>query len=113
MGIQHRESGYLRVHYLRAYKAPLRRTLGTLYSCRECSTNSLFYIPNKPNFPHFSPENEDYAKKQSQFKANSNPIKANYGQNKANQSQTNPIVTNLAAFLSYFRLHKVFLRTKL
>jgi hypothetical protein len=28
-------------------------------------------MQNKPNFPHFSPENEDFAEKQSQFKANS------------------------------------------
>ena len=37
-----------------------------------------FFLQNKPNFPHFYPENEDYAKKQSQFKANTNPIKPNF-----------------------------------
>ncbi len=31
-------------------------------------------MQNKPNFPHLSPENEDYAKKQTQFKANFRPI---------------------------------------
>jgi len=36
------------------------------------------FLQNKPNFPHFYPKNEDYAKKQTQFKANSNPIKANF-----------------------------------
>jgi hypothetical protein len=27
-------------------------------------------MQNKPNFPYFSPENEDYAEKQTQFKPN-------------------------------------------
>jgi hypothetical protein len=36
------------------------------------------FMQNKPNFPHFSPEKEDFAKKQTQFKPNSNPIKANF-----------------------------------
>ena len=31
-------------------------------------------IKNKPNFRRFSPENEDFTQKQTQFKANSNPI---------------------------------------
>jgi hypothetical protein len=31
-------------------------------------------MQNKPNFPYFSPENEDYAEKQTQFKPNTNPI---------------------------------------
>ncbi len=48
-------------------------------------------LTNKPNFPHFSPKNEDLMKN----KPNSNPIKANLSQNKPNlsqfQSQTNPI----------------------
>ena len=38
MGIQHRESSYLR-----AYNAPL-------YICRECSTDQPFLVRNKPNF---------------------------------------------------------------
>jgi hypothetical protein len=38
-----------------------------------------FFMQNKPNFPHFSPENRDFAKKQTQNKPNSNPIKANFG----------------------------------
>jgi hypothetical protein len=37
------------------------------------------FLQNKPNFPHFSPENEDCAKKQTQFKPNTKPIKANFG----------------------------------
>ena len=63
MGIKHCQSSYLCAYYLRAYKAPL-------YICREYSTNQLFITQNKANFPHFSPENEDYAKKQTQFKPN-------------------------------------------
>jgi hypothetical protein len=38
------------------------------------------FMQNKPNFPHFSLENDDFDKKQTQFKPNSNPIKANFGQ---------------------------------
>jgi len=57
------------------------------------------FMQNKPNFPHFLPENDDFAKKQSQFKANSNPIKANFGPKirgaKPIQSQTKPIQTQL------------------
>jgi hypothetical protein len=30
-------------------------------------------MTNKPNFPHFSSENEDCAKKQTQYKPNSKP----------------------------------------
>ena len=36
-------------------------------------------MQNKSNYLRFLPENEDYAEKQSQFKPNSNPIKANFG----------------------------------
>jgi len=35
-------------------------------------------MQNKPNFLCFSTENDDFTQKQSQFKANSNPIKANF-----------------------------------
>jgi hypothetical protein len=34
-------------------------------------------IKNKPNFPHFSTENKDFTKKQTQFKANQTQNKAN------------------------------------
>jgi len=41
---------------------------------RHSSNYNIFPIhsimQNKPNFPYFSPENEDYAKKQTQFKPN-------------------------------------------
>jgi hypothetical protein len=51
-------------------------------------------MQNKPNFPHFSAKNDDLTKKQTQFKPNSNPIKANFGPEirGANpiQTQTNP-----------------------
>jgi hypothetical protein len=54
------------------------------------------FMQNKPNFPHFSPKNDDFTEKQTQFKANSNPIKANFGPKigvaKPIQSQTNPIL---------------------
>ena len=46
-----------------------------------------FFMQNKPNFPHFYPENEDNAKKQTQFKPNSNPILA---KNRRWQSQFKP-----------------------
>jgi len=35
-------------------------------------------MQNKPNFPRFSIKNKDFTKKQTQFKPNSNPIKANF-----------------------------------
>ena len=53
------------------------------------------FMQNKPNFLHFSPENEDCAAKQTQFKPNSKPNKANFGPiirvAKSIQTQTNPI----------------------
>jgi hypothetical protein len=52
-------------------------------------------MQNKPNFPHFSPEIDDFFKKQTQFKANSNPIKPNFGPisrvAKPNKPNSNPI----------------------
>jgi len=53
-----------------------------LYKCRENSTNHPFLCKTNPIFPGFSPENDDFTKKQTQFKPNSNPI----------QSQTKPIL---------------------
>ena len=50
-----------------------------------------FFMQNKPNFPHFSPENEDCAIKQTQFKPNTKPIKANICLKIRGQTQTNPI----------------------
>jgi hypothetical protein len=67
------------------------------------------FLQNKPNFPNFPPKNEDFAKKQTQFKPNSNPIfnprceltcfpvggKANFGPisrvANPNKPKTNPI----------------------
>jgi hypothetical protein len=37
------------------------------------------FSENKPNFPHFSPENEDFAKKQTQFKPKQSQNKPNFG----------------------------------
>jgi hypothetical protein len=50
-------------------------SLGSQKPRKRKSTNYYVRIyqkkmQNKPNFPHFSPENDDYAKKQSQFKPN-------------------------------------------
>jgi hypothetical protein len=58
---------------------------------------SALFMTNKPNCPYFSPENEDYAEKQTQFKPNSNPNKANFGPiqglAKPKQSQFKPNFT--------------------
>jgi hypothetical protein len=52
-------------------------------------------MQNKPNFPLFSPKNEDFFKKQTQFKPNSNPIKANFSPKirvaNPNKANSNPI----------------------
>jgi len=47
-------------------------------------------MQNKPNFMRFLPENNDFTKKQTQFKPNSNPIKANFGPKSRVQSQNKP-----------------------
>jgi hypothetical protein len=41
-------------------------------------------MQNKPNFPHFLPENEDFTEKQSQFKPNFRPISRGAKPNKPN-----------------------------
>ena len=55
------------------------------------------FSENKPNFPHFSLENKDYAKKQTQSKPIQTQFKANFGPKirvtNPIQSQTNPIQT--------------------
>jgi len=61
-----------------------------LYFSREIFTKSPLFMQNKPNFPLFSPKIEDFIKKQTQFKPNSNPILA---QKSGWQTQTNPIQT--------------------
>jgi len=52
-------------------------------------------MQNKPNFPRFCAKNARLEEKQTQFKANSNPIKPKYAENKPNskpiQTQSNPI----------------------
>jgi hypothetical protein len=48
------------------------------------------FMQNKPNFPHFSLKNDDFTKKQSQFKPNTNPI----------QTQTNPILAQKSGWRS-------------
>ena len=50
--------------------------------CYINSTNSYVriykqFIQNKPNFPRFSTEIDDFTKKQTQYKPNSNPNKPN------------------------------------
>jgi hypothetical protein len=58
-------------------------------------------MQNKPNFPHFSTKNEDFAKKQSQFKPNSNPILA---QKSGWQSQFKPNFKKALSLLSASQL---------
>ena len=60
------------------------------------------FLQNKPNFPHFSPENVCLTKKQSQFKANSNPIKADFN---AKQSQFKPKQTQFCFYPAVFLAH--------
>ena len=48
------------------------------------------FLPNKPNFPHFSPENDDFAKKQTQFKPNQSQFWPKNQGGKAKQSQNKP-----------------------
>jgi hypothetical protein len=54
---------------------------------------SDFFCKTNPIFPHFSPENEDFTKKQTQFKPNSKPNKHNNELKIRGQIQTNPIQT--------------------
>jgi len=49
--------------------------------CREIRSTGVenirqirLFMQNKPNFPRFSAENDDFTKRQTQFKPNSNPI---------------------------------------
>jgi hypothetical protein len=68
------------------------------------------FMQNKPNFPHFSLENDDFDKKQTQFKPNSNPIKANFGPKirvaKPNKPKTKPIASKAIINLSSFMTSK-------
>jgi hypothetical protein len=48
------------------------------------------FMQNKPNFPHFSPENEDFAKKQTQNKPNQSQFWAKNQGGKAKQTQFKP-----------------------
>ena len=52
-------------------------------------------MQNKPNFRPFRPKNDDFTKKQTQFKPNSNPIQSQtkpiLAQKLGGQTQTNPI----------------------
>jgi hypothetical protein len=48
------------------------------------------FMQNKANFPYFSPGNEDYAKKQTQFKAKQTQFWANIKGVKAKQTQFKP-----------------------
>jgi hypothetical protein len=45
------------------------------------------FLTNKPNFPYFSPKNEDCAKKQTQYKPKQSQFWANFKAGKAKQSQ--------------------------
>jgi hypothetical protein len=64
-------------------------------------------IKNKPNFPHFSTQNDDFAKKQTQFKPNTKPILAYYevwqSQNKPEQSQKmNAFTCKMSLVMIYY-----------
>jgi len=55
-----------------------------------------FFMQNKPNFPHFSTENKDFTKKQTQFKAKQSQFWPKNQGGKAKQTQfkatSNPIL---------------------
>jgi hypothetical protein len=60
--------------------------------------NANIFCRNKPNFPRFTPENDDFTKKQTQYKPNSNPIQSQYWSKnqggKAKQTQFKPKIIN-------------------
>ena len=91
MGIKHQESSYLRAFYLHAYKlsityVPIRHLSTSVENVRQIS----LFLQNKTNFPCFSTENEDYAKKQTQFKPNQSQFWPKNQGGKAKQTQFKP-----------------------
>jgi len=72
---------------------------GTPFTPVENIRQISFFMQNKPNFPHFSSENEDCTEKQTQFKPNSNPILA----------QKSGWQTQFKAKQTQFRTHSFFL----
>jgi len=90
---KHRETNYLRAY--KAHSTPV-----------ENIRQIRLFMQNKPNFPHFSLENDDFAKKQTQFKANTKPNKSNFGPKSKVQTQTKPIQTQI---LSSIQAHPAFL----
>jgi len=46
--------------------------------CPGIRTQKYLFMQNKPNFPRFYAKNNDYDKKQTQFKPNSNPIQTQF-----------------------------------
>jgi hypothetical protein len=48
------------------------------------------FLQNKPNFPHFLPENEGFAKKQTQFKPNQSQFWPKNQGDKANSKPNKP-----------------------
>ena len=79
----------IRISSLCAYKAHSTTVERTL--------QIHLFMQNEPNFRHFSTENKDYARKQTQFKANSNQIKANF---RLDIKGANPIKANYKKSLS-------------
>jgi hypothetical protein len=66
------------------------------------------FLQNKPKFPRFSPKNNGKAKKQTQFKPNSNPIFGHYQGGKANSNPNKFILdVGLLAFLSETQFHRL------
>ena len=83
----------------------------TFYTTVENVRQINLFMQNKPNFPHFSLENEDFAKKQTQFKPNTNPIKANFGPisrvANPNKANSNPNKLDSSLFAPTFRIRSI------
>jgi hypothetical protein len=68
-------SGSTKYVIFERYTLPAKRCpLYAIHSTKQFVRNFQLFLRNKPNFPHFSPKNEDHNEKQTQFKPNSNPI---------------------------------------
>ena len=50
-----------------------------IHSTNKFVRNFQQIMQNEPNFPRFSPENDDFTKKRTQFEPNTNPNEPNFG----------------------------------
>jgi len=90
---------------LLAYKVPITYVPIRHLSTRVENIRQInLFMQNKPNFPHFSAENDDFIKKQTQFKAKQTQFKANFG---SILPVANPIQTQ---FYPRFKLTPLFCR---